>query len=158
MKHRNFRIVLSAPFHRASWFICAALCGCVAQYAPNSVYADEVSQVPLVGCQTSMQGELLDPPKGQAKSVRVRGPVAAQLAFYKAENGPGILGPRGWHCFAVSGSNGQLLFVTPICIHNLLRSCRSKSRYGGVLAKVASVWARLHHGIDCVCDRNNTRF
>ncbi|HEX3940608.1 MAG TPA: hypothetical protein VHX11_03910 [Acidobacteriaceae bacterium] len=39
--------------------------------------------------------------------------AARRLAYYKAENGVGVLAPRGWYCFSVYGSSGSSLFVSP---------------------------------------------
>jgi hypothetical protein len=39
--------------------------------------------------------------------------LAQRLAYYAAEDGQGVLAPRGWHCFGLYGSNGQALIVTP---------------------------------------------
>jgi hypothetical protein len=35
-----------------------------------------------------------------------------RLAYYRS-NGLGVVGPRGWHCFGLYGSNGTILIVTP---------------------------------------------
>ncbi|MGH7025249.1 MAG: hypothetical protein ACREEB_16900 [Caulobacteraceae bacterium] len=35
------------------------------------------------------------------------------MAYYVAQDGPGVLGPRGWRCFGLYGSNGYILIVTP---------------------------------------------
>lgn len=39
--------------------------------------------------------------------------AAQQLAYYKAEEGLGVLAPRGWHCFGTYGSSGSSLYVSP---------------------------------------------
>jgi hypothetical protein len=69
--------------------------------------------VPFVGCKSDGQMGPLDVPTGKAKLVSVPVQTAERLAYYKAKNGAGVLGPRGWHCFAVYGSNGGSLFVAP---------------------------------------------
>jgi hypothetical protein len=38
---------------------------------------------------------------------------AQRLAYYKAEDGAGVLAPRGWYCFETYGSSGGSLFVSP---------------------------------------------
>ena len=43
---------------------------------------------------------------------RVDGALARRLAYY-ASGDLGVLGPRGWHCFGLYGSNGSILIVTP---------------------------------------------
>jgi hypothetical protein len=55
----------------------------------------------------------LDSPKSAENPVRIEARAAQRLAFYQAETGPGVLGPRGWYCFGLYGSNGSMLFVTP---------------------------------------------
>jgi hypothetical protein len=69
--------------------------------------------VPFVGCPSDGQVGPLAPPHGQPLKLHIAPEAASQLAFYKAEDGPGVLAPRGWHCFSTYGSNGSSLFVTP---------------------------------------------
>jgi hypothetical protein len=38
--------------------------------------------------------------------------VLDKLAYYSSGD-LGVLGPRGWHCFGLYGSNGSVLIVTP---------------------------------------------
>lgn len=60
----------------------------------------------------------LDAPAGQVPPALKLSVAAAQrLAYYKAENGIGVLAPRGWHCFSTYGSNGSSLFVSPEAIN-----------------------------------------
>jgi hypothetical protein len=44
--------------------------------------------------------------------------AANRLAYYKAEEGLGVLAPRGWFCFATYGSSGDNLYVVPHPIHS----------------------------------------
>ena len=76
-------------------------------------HAQTLSTVPFVGCKSDGQAFLLEAPAGQPKQVTLTAEFANQLAYYKAEHGPGILGPRGWTCFGVYGSNADTLYVTP---------------------------------------------
>lgn len=69
--------------------------------------------VPFVGCPADGQAGTLDPQKGTTQRVHIPKEVAQQLAFYKAEQGFGVLAPRGWHCFETYGSSGGSLFVSP---------------------------------------------
>jgi len=39
--------------------------------------------------------------------------IARRLAYYKAEQGYGVLAPKGWHCREWYGSSGGFLAVTP---------------------------------------------
>jgi hypothetical protein len=50
--------------------------------------------------------------------------AAQRVAYYKAEQGIGVLAPRSWHCFGVYGSDGYALYVSPaeIVPANLLSS------------------------------------
>jgi hypothetical protein len=66
-----------------------------------------------VGCASGGQVGPLEAPKGKAKSVPISASAAARLAYYKAEHGSGVLGPRGWYCFGTYGSNGANLFLSP---------------------------------------------
>lgn len=71
------------------------------------------SAVPFVGCPSDGQVGPLKVPTGKAKLLSIPPEAAAHLAWYQAEQGSGLLGPRGWHCFSTYGSNGSSLFVTP---------------------------------------------
>jgi hypothetical protein len=71
-------------------------------------------RVPFVGCASDGQVGPLEAPKGTNKVVRLAPDTAQRLTYYQAERGPGVLGPRGWYCFGVYGSNGAQLFVSPI--------------------------------------------
>lgn len=69
---------------------------------------------PFIGCKSDGQVGPLDAPTGHAPPAMKLSLAAAQrLAYYKAENGLGVLAPRGWHCFSTYGSNGSSLFVSP---------------------------------------------
>jgi hypothetical protein len=69
--------------------------------------------VPFVGCASDGQVGPLKAPVGKIEAVTVPASVAKRLAYYKAEYGPGVLAPRGWHCFSSYGSDGSNLFVSP---------------------------------------------
>jgi hypothetical protein len=71
------------------------------------------TRVPFVGCESDGQVGPRDAPKGDPKSVAISTELASQLAFYKGEDGIGVLAPRGWHCFEAYGSNGSILLVAP---------------------------------------------
>jgi hypothetical protein len=70
-------------------------------------------RVPFVGCESDGQMGSLKAPHGQSKSVVLPADMAKKLAYYKAENGIGILAPLGWHCFGTYGSDGSTLYVSP---------------------------------------------
>jgi hypothetical protein len=70
-------------------------------------------RVPFVGCASDGQTGPIDAPSGETVAVLAMQDEAANLAYYKAENGIGILAPRGWHCFGTYGSGGDQLYVKP---------------------------------------------
>ena len=71
------------------------------------------SKVPFVGCRSDGQTGPLKAPRAELKKVAIPAEIAGHLAYYKAQDGFGVLAPRGWHCFATYGSNGVNLYVTP---------------------------------------------
>ncbi len=77
--------------------------------------------VPFIGCQADGQAGPLDAPKGNSKAIEVPTKAGQQLSYYKAEQGLGVLAPKGWYCFATYGSNGGSLYVSqqPIDVANL---------------------------------------
>jgi hypothetical protein len=71
-----------------------------------------MNHVPFVGCASDGQAGPLAAPTGPSKAVAVSA-ASPRLAWYKAQYGPGVLAPRGWHCFSTYGSDGANLFVSP---------------------------------------------
>jgi hypothetical protein len=94
----------------------------MANYFGVLPYADAqaTSSVPFVGCASDGQLGPRRAPHGKAKTLPLSPDVADQLAYYQAEEGSGVLAPRGWHCFGAYGSNGESLFVTPQAIDRKL--------------------------------------
>jgi hypothetical protein len=72
-----------------------------------------MGQVPFVGCASDGQAGPQAAPTGKSKAVAIPAAAAQRLAWYKAKYGPGVLAPRGWHCFSTYGSDGSNLFVSP---------------------------------------------
>lgn len=74
------------------------------------------AEVPLIGCPKDGQRGLQEPP-ALPKTARLLVPAGTVqwLAYYTANPSGrgGVLGPRGWSCRAVSGSNGDALHVMP---------------------------------------------
>ena len=79
-----------------------------------------------------------------------------RLAYYKARNGIGALGPRGWHCFGTYGSGGETLYITaqPITVATIFSAGPADAsgpgieiayRFGGTSGRfsVAEVIARV---------------
>jgi hypothetical protein len=73
-------------------------------------------RVPFVGCASDGQVGPMDAPQGVSMSFPISPTAAKQLAFYQSANGPGVLGPRGWHCFGTYGSSGDATFISPEAI------------------------------------------
>ncbi len=102
------------------------------------------TQVPFVGCTGSGQAGVEHAPRSGAVP-RVPAAVAGQLAYYSS-SGFGVLAPRGWHCFATSGSSGGSLIVSerPLNTHSLdsLFGLRARAvvisfSYGGTSGRFA---------------------
>jgi hypothetical protein len=85
-----------------------------AQATPAASPAQSASvTVPFVGCASDGQVGPLKAPVGKSEVVAISAAMAQRLAYYQAEDSPGVLAPRGWHCFSTYGSNGASLFVSP---------------------------------------------
>lgn len=84
-----------------------------AQSKPSSETIKQAASVPFVGCEADGQMGPVKAPDGRNVSVLISAEAASQLAYYKSEEGLGVLAPRGWHCFGVYGSNGSAIYVSP---------------------------------------------
>jgi hypothetical protein len=84
-----------------------------AQANPSSESRNQTASVPFVGCEADGQTGPLKAPGGKSVQVLISADAASRLAYYKSEEGLGVLAPRGWHCFGVYGSNGYSLYVSP---------------------------------------------
>jgi len=73
----------------------------------------QVARVPFVGCPSDGQTGPLHAPTGTSKVVQMSVAAAKRLAYYQAEIPPGVIAPRGWHCFGAYGSNAHYLLVVP---------------------------------------------
>jgi hypothetical protein len=73
----------------------------------------QTSTVPFIGCLSDGQVGPLAAPAGQARQLPIPPGTAARLAWYKAADAPGVLAPRGWHCFSTYGSSRATLYVSP---------------------------------------------
>ena len=73
----------------------------------------QTSTVPFIGCPSDGQIGPLAAPAGHARQLPIPPAAAARLAWYKAANAPGVLAPRGWHCFGTYGSSRATLYVSP---------------------------------------------
>jgi len=72
----------------------------------------QTARVPFVGCAQDGQAGPVEAPKGTDVPVEVEPRVARRLAFYSSGGSFGVLAPRGWYCFGLDGSSGELL-VSP---------------------------------------------
>ena len=77
-------------------------------------YAIASAEVPFVGCKSDGQVGPQDAPIGKPKAIAISPQLAQRVAYYKASDGEGVLGPRGWYCFGTYGSSGSNLYVTPM--------------------------------------------
>lgn len=84
--------------------------------APGRSVPTPSAAVPFIGCKSDGQIGPLDAPKGPAPPMKIPPDLSQRLAYYKAENGIGVLAPRGWYCFSTYGSNGSNLFLSPAAI------------------------------------------
>ena len=67
--------------------------------------------IPTVGCPSDGQMGPEPAPRRIIAPVVPRA-LEPRLAYYRSE-GLGVIGPRGWHCFGLYGSNGAILIVAP---------------------------------------------
>jgi hypothetical protein len=115
----------SGEMEMKDWFRLCKLAGIIpiaisvqfqlfAQAAPAKAHPQKpATRVPFVGCKSDGQVGPLDAPKSKSQAVEISPALSQRLAYYEAENGPGVLAPRGWYCFSTYGSNGSNLFVSP---------------------------------------------
>jgi hypothetical protein len=72
------------------------------------------ADVPTVGCpQDGQVGPQDAPALPQAIRVIIPGGMSLPLTYYAAEEGMGVLAPKGWDCFGTYGSDGAILYVVP---------------------------------------------
>jgi hypothetical protein len=90
-------------------------CGKAAGDRASSAAAAPVisTTIPFTGCASDGQLGPQAAPTGAPVAVQMTAADAAQLAYYVMENGPGVVGPRGWSCAGIYGSDGATLVVAP---------------------------------------------
>ena len=71
---------------------------------------------PFVGCPADGQMGPMSAPAGRAPDLPLPPATAARLAWYAGNKDEAVLGPVGWHCIKLYGSNGWILFVTPVAV------------------------------------------
>jgi len=104
-----FRKLLFASF---VFLLCGGASSRSQAASAGAIVPAATDGVPFVGCKSDGQVGPLDAPARRAPATNLPATAARRLAYYKAENGLGVLAPRGWHCFSTYGSNGSNLFVT----------------------------------------------
>jgi hypothetical protein len=124
----------------------------LAMCQPSSVFAQNASaanqspggavRVPFVGCASDGQIGPLKAPKGKGNVVAISPEAARRLAYYKAAQGPGVLAPRGWHCFGTYGSNGSNLYVSPNPIGDPLQSAGPWAGLTGAAVQLSEMFGR----------------
>ncbi|HEY0085230.1 MAG TPA: hypothetical protein VGB65_04890 [Allosphingosinicella sp.] len=73
--------------------------------------APAAAEVPFVGCASDGQVGLVAAP-ARSEVDHIPAAAAPGLAYYGTRS-LGALAPRGWQCFALSGSGGEYLLITP---------------------------------------------
>lgn len=89
---------------------------CFLTFAVASLLAHAQTLVPYIGCPGDGQTGPDAAAKGEPKRVDVSPATASQLAWYEYNGDAGrfgMLGPRGWNCFATIGSSGWTLYIAP---------------------------------------------
>jgi hypothetical protein len=87
---------------------CATLLAVLAASAVPAAAAT----VPVIGCPTDGQIGPEAAPKNGTKHLKLDAHTTPRLAYYRNAE-IGVLGPRGWHCLVLAGSNGTTIYVTP---------------------------------------------
>lgn len=116
-------------------FLMCAHCSLPAQVT----HSNAVARVPFVGCESDGQGGAVKAPGGQSKTMPIPAEPAQRLAYYKAEEGSGVLAPRGWHCFGTYGSNGATLYVSPDPINTADLFSTSWNGFAGPVIQISSM-------------------
>jgi len=100
-------------FHLESFACITALALFVSLVTSGQRPAQLPSSIPFVGCPSD--GQLGPQPAPTSRTFHRNLPlnIASTLAYYEGPDGIGTLAPRGWHCFALIGSNGDFLYVAP---------------------------------------------
>ena len=96
------------------WVLPACLIGLQASFtwAENGSLA--APTVAFVGCPAAGQQGPQQAPSGAVVAVELDPELAAHLAYYKGNYGPGVFAaPAGWHCRTWYGSAGAFTVVTP---------------------------------------------
>ncbi|MGC1782786.1 MAG: hypothetical protein WA708_09725 [Acidobacteriaceae bacterium] len=63
----------------------------------------------------------------------------SHFAWYKSVKGPGVLGPRGWHCFGTYGSSGATLYLSPESLNSKLVFSDDWKGFAGPAIEISSM-------------------
>lgn len=107
--------------------------------SPSARVGNARALVPFVGCASDGQVGPLKAPSGRSKPMAIPAEAAQRLAYYKAEDGFGVLAPKGWHCFGTYGSNGASLFVSPEPINRSDLFSTSWKGFPGPVIQISTV-------------------
>ena len=99
--------------------------------------AQATSSIPFVGCASDGQLGPRKAPHGKTKVLTLSPELASQLAYYQAQEGSGVLAPRGWRCFSTYGSNGGSLFVAPQLIDGKLMFSDKWKGFSGPVVQIS---------------------
>jgi hypothetical protein len=114
MAGRCYGLALALAGAAFSLAVGLSACGKTDGGAPASAAAPVISTaIPFVGCASDGQTGPQAAPTGGPEAVQMTAADAAQLAYYEMQNGPGVIGPRGWSCAGIYGSDGATLVVAP---------------------------------------------
>jgi hypothetical protein len=104
---------------------------------PASAQTSVPIAVPFVGCAADGQVGPIAAPTTIGATPTVPASTGARLAYY-ASTDLAVLAPRGWHCFALYGSNGSKLLVTPEP-HDASNLLRPKARLTGPAIELSRI-------------------
>ena len=122
----------------------------------------QTSRVPFRRCPSDGQTGPIGAPKGRTAVVHLEPKMAMGLAYYQAV-GPRVLAPRGWHCFGLYGSSGDILYIAPepiqpdlsaqpprgagVVLHNVIGGGSGTSMVTPVIARVFPQYWPLVRGL-----------
>ena len=89
-----------------------SLCAVLLAVTALSAIPAPAATVPMVGCPADGQLGPKPAPKNGSKQMALDARTASALAYYRSAD-IGVLGPRGWHCLELYGSNGTSIYVSP---------------------------------------------
>jgi len=93
--------------------------------------------VPFVGCAADGQMGPVAAPVGSQSTPVPPASASLHLAYY-ASTHLGVFAPRGWHCFALYGSSGSTLIVTPE-LHNAGDLFRAETKLTGPAIELSRI-------------------